>query len=279
MLHISVGKELFEDIVTTKQKIIHKEFTNYWKKELLDISIVNDKISYDIKKVERLKISNGLGEEKPTLIVSCEQIQYNAKKNTFELYLGYILERKNINLTEDYKDTLIQQLLREKEQLEDSMNRDHLTNLYNRRKMQVDLDAFVSQNNAYLLSATFIDADRFKGINDYFGHDAGDNALQYIARKLQKHAKRLNGEVYRYGGEEFILLCFMPRALLLNGLETLRNDIKDEKIPNEKRPISLTVSMGVSFWDESKNQDEFIKTADEAVYKAKANGRDRIEIQ
>jgi diguanylate cyclase (GGDEF)-like protein len=278
MLHISVGKALFEDIVTTKQKIIHKEFTNYWKKELLDVSIIDDKINYNIKKVERLKVSNGFGEEKPTLIIVCEHIQYNAQKNIFELHLGYILERKNINFTEDYKDNLIEQLLREKERLEDDMNRDHLTHVYNRRKMESDLERFIAQNNAHLLSATFVDADRFKGINDFFGHDAGDSALQYLARKLQKHAKRLNGEVYRYGGEEFILLCFIPKEMLLNGLESLRTDIKSEKLPHAKRPISLTVSMGVSFWSEIQNKTQFIKIADEGVYAAKANGRDRIEV-
>lgn len=278
MLHISVAKGQFADILTTKNKTLTKEITNYWKKELLDISLVNDKIKYNIKKINRLKISNGFGEDKPLVIIECLGLEYNAKRNHFEFKLGYIIERHNTDVSEDYKDSLIQQLLREKEILEDKMHKDHLTNLYNRRKMNEDLNSFINQNNSSLLAAVFIDADRFKGINDFFGHDAGDEALKYIANKLSKYSEVLNGEVYRYGGEEFIFLCFLAKDELMLGLDKLRIDIKSEKIENDIRPISLSVSMGVSFWSKSSSIEELIKVADNGVYKAKENGRDRIEI-
>ena len=278
MLHISVNKELFEDISTTKQKILTKEMSKHWKKELLDIKIVNDKIKYSIKSVDRLKISNGLGEDKPTLIIDCEKIEFNGKKDSFDIKLGRIIERHNSFVTEDYKDSLIEQLLREKEQLQDSMNKDHLTKVFNRRKMEEDLNAFINQRNASQLCAAFVDADRFKGINDTFGHDAGDEVLVFLANKLKHHAQLLNGEVYRYGGEEFILLCFTPKEFFINGLERLQNDIKSEKIFNVIRPISLTVSIGVSFYDEVKTKDELLKKADDGVLQAKDNGRDRIVV-
>lgn len=278
MLHISVAKDLFEDITTTKQKILSKEMTQHWKKKLLDIKIVNDKITYEIKKVNELKISNGLGEDKPIIIIECENIVYNGKKDTFDIYLGRIIERRNSFVSTDYKDNLIEQLLREKEQLQDSISKDHLTQTYNRRKMEEDLNNFINQRNANQLSASFIDADRFKDINDRFGHDVGDEALVYLARKLQHHAKLLNGEVYRYGGEEFILLCFTPKEFLLNGLARLCKDIKSEKIFNPIESISLTVSIGVSFFDEVNSKEEFLKKADEGVLKAKAQGRDQIVV-
>lgn len=278
MLHISVAKGKFDDILTTKDKSLSKEITNYWKKELLNISLVNDKIKYSIKKIDKLKISNGFGEDKPLLIIECLALEYNAKRNHFEFKLGYIIERKNTDISEDYKDSLIKELLRDKEALQEKMHKDHLTNVYNRRKMEDDLNSFINQNNSRILSAVFIDADRFKGINDFFGHAAGDEALIYISKKLQKHASMLNGEVYRYGGEEFIILCFMQEDELLHGLNKLKEDIKSEQIPNKIRAISLTVSMGVSFWSKCKSIDEFIKTADNGVYKAKENGRDRIEF-
>lgn len=278
MLHISVPKELFEDISTTKQKILTRELSKYWKKELLEIKIINDKIKYDMKTIDKLKISNGLGEEKPTLIVECDKIDYNGKKNTFDIYLGKIIERRNSFVSQDYKDNLIEQLLKEKAELQNSINKDHLTSVYNRRKMEEDLEAFSNQRNANMLSATFVDADRFKGINDTFGHDAGDDALVYLASKLQDHAKRLNGEVYRYGGEEFVLLSFTPKEFLLNALERLREDIKSEKIYNAIRPIGLTVSMGVAFFDEVKNKEELLKKADDGVLRAKENGRDQIVV-
>ncbi len=278
MYKISVNQELFKDIQFKKVHILEKAISKYWQKELLEPKIEDDKIKYSIKQINSLIISNGLGEEKPQLIVECKKVDYSFKKNIFEFYLGKILEQKNTDWTEDYKDSLIEQLLREKAELEDSMSRDHLTGVYNRRKMETDLAFFINQNNSSLLTAVFVDADRFKGINDNFGHDTGDKALVYLGKKLQHHAKLLNGEVYRYGGEEFVILCFIHKGELISKLNDLRTDIKSQRIYHPKRDISITVSMGVSFYSESKSKEEMIKKADDGVYKAKNNGRDRIEF-
>lgn len=278
MLLLLVPKDLFEDIISTKTKIVEKKVSNYWKKELLDIAIVNDVIEYKIKTIKKLRIANELGEEKPNIVVECQKVDYNVKKNIFEFYLGKIIEQRNIETKEDYKDTLIQQLLQEKEALKESMNKDHLTQVYNRRKLDEDLIAFTSQNNAKYLSAVFIDADRFKAINDNFGHDTGDRVLKAIANKIRTHANRLNGEVYRYGGEEFVMLCFLPQEQLLQGLHYLKEDIKSHKILHPQKEISVTVSMGVAFWKNYNTIEAFLKEADKGVFKAKHNGRDTIEV-
>lgn len=278
MLQILVPKDLFEDIISTKTKIIEKKVSNYWKKELLDIAIINDTIHYEIRKIKKLKIANEFGEEKPNIVVECQKVDYNVKKNIFEFYLGKIIEQRNVTVQEDYKDTLIQQLLKEKEALQESMNKDHLTQLYNRRKLDEDLLTFTAQNNAKYLSAVFIDADRFKAINDNFGHDTGDRVLKVIANKIKTHANRLNGEVYRYGGEEFVMLCFLPHEQLLQGLHYLKEDIKSHKILHPQKEINVTVSMGVAFWKNYTSVEAFLKEADKSVFKAKHNGRDTIEV-
>ena len=278
MLQILVPKDLFEDIISTKTKIIEKKVSNYWKKELLDITIINDTIQYEIKTIKKLKIANEFGEEKPNIVVECQKVDYNVKKNIFEFYLGKIIEQRNVAIQDDYKDTLIQQLLKEKEAMQESMNKDHLTQLYNRRKLDEDLITFTAQNNAKYLSAVFIDADRFKAINDNFGHDTGDRVLKVIANKIKTHANRLNGEVYRYGGEEFVMLCFLPHEQLLQGLHYLKEDIKSHKILHPQKEISVTVSMGVAFWKNYTNVEAFLKEADNGVFKAKHNGRDTIEV-
>ncbi len=90
------------------------------------------------------------------------KIDYSFKKDIFEFHLGKIQEQRNTDISEDYKDTLIEELLREKAELEDSINRDHLTGVYNRRKMENDLGMFINQNNSSQLCAIFIDVDRFK---------------------------------------------------------------------------------------------------------------------
>lgn len=278
MYKISVGKELFDDILLKKTHLLTKENSKYWKKELIEPKIVNDKISYSIKQFDKLTITNGLGKDKPLVIVECLNVDYSSSYDRFEFTLGKILEQKNTSLTEDYKDDLIEQLLREKEYLEDQMKRDHLTGVYSRKKMDEDLDSFINQKNSFLLTAIFIDADRFKGINDNFGHKAGDEVLRYLGQKLLVHAKNLNGEVYRYGGEEFIILCFIAKDRIIPKLNELKEDVKTQKVPNIKRDISVTISMGVSFFNECSSKDELLKRADLGVYKAKENGRDRVEI-
>ncbi|RXJ70295.1 hypothetical protein CRV08_01655 [Halarcobacter ebronensis] len=279
MYKISVNKETFKDILSKKITMLEKETSLYWKKELLQPIIEKDRIKYTIKQLEKIAITNGLGDDKPQIIIECKKIDYSFKSDIFEFHLGKIYEQKNTDMEEDFKDDLIIQLMREKAQLEDKMNRDHLTDVYNRRKMEADLTMFVNQNNANSLCAIFVDADRFKGINDNFGHNAGDKVLVLLGNKLKKHAKLLNGEVYRYGGEEFIILCFIKKDELLEKLNALREDIKSQRIYHPKRDIAVTVSMGISFFNECNyNKEEMIIRADKGVYKAKDNGRDRIEF-
>ncbi|WP_320033946.1 GGDEF domain-containing protein [Halarcobacter sp.] len=278
MYKISVNKELFKDILYKKATILEKETSLYWKKELLQPIIQEDRIKYTIKQLDKVTITNGLGEDKPQLIIECKKIDYSFKNDIFEFHFGKILEQKNTDIQEDYKDNLIEQLMREKALLEDKMHRDHLTDVYNRRKMEADLNIYINQNNSRDLCAVFVDADRFKGINDNFGHDTGDKVLSLLGEKLKKHAINLNGQVYRYGGEEFIILCFTNKDNLIHKLNDLREDIKSQRIYHLKKDISITVSMGISFYKDCKSKDEMIKKADNNVYKAKANGRDRIEF-
>ncbi|MCP4969883.1 MAG: GGDEF domain-containing protein [Arcobacter sp.] len=278
MYKISIDKNLFQNIQFKKTNILEKKTTKYWQKELLEPKIVDDKIRYSIKQVDKLILTNGLGEDKPQLTIECDKIDYSSQKDIFEFHLGKIIEQKNTDLEDNYKDNLIEELLRQKAQLEDTMNRDHLTGVYNRRKMESDLNMFANQNNSSFLCAIFVDADRFKGINDNFGHDVGDRTLVYLGQKLQKHVSLLNGEVYRYGGEEFIILCFISKSEIINKLDDLRKDIKSQRIYHSTKDISITVSMGVSFYSESSSKEEMIKKADNGVYKAKNNGRDRIEF-
>ncbi len=278
MYKISVNKKLFQSIKFKQTTILEKDVSLYWKKELLEPKIEKDRIKYGIKKIDTLIITNGLGAKNPQLTIECKKIDYSVQKNIFEFHLGKIIEQKNTDLEENYKDTLIEELLREKAELEDSMNRDYLTGIYNRKKMQSDLNMFSKQNNSLMLSAIFIDVDRFKEIHDNFGQDAGDRTLIYLAQILQHHAQLLGGEVYRYSGEEFIILCFTLKDEIIKKLNALREDVKSQKIYHSKKDISITISMGVAFYNECSSKEELIQKADKGVYIAKDNGRDRIEF-
>lgn len=117
MYKLSISKELFEDILLKNIIIIEKEATKYWKKEFLEPKIIEDSIFYDIKNIEKIVFVNTFGEEKPQIIVECKKIEYLKDKNLFKIYLGKVLEQKNIDLFKDEKDILIKKLLDEKQEL------------------------------------------------------------------------------------------------------------------------------------------------------------------
>lgn len=121
MYKLSINKDLFENILLKKTLILEKENTNYWKKELLEPVILDDKLTYLIRQFEKIILTNGLGNDKPQMTVECKKVDYSIEKGCFEFYLGKILEQKNINNEEDEKDKIIKQLLEEKRELENKL--------------------------------------------------------------------------------------------------------------------------------------------------------------
>ena len=118
MYKFSINKDLFDNILLKKIRILEKENTNYWKKELLEPIIIDDKLTYKIKQFEKVILTNGLGKDKPQITIECLRVDYSLENNYFEFYLGKILEKKNTTINETQKDVLIEQLLKEKEELE-----------------------------------------------------------------------------------------------------------------------------------------------------------------
>jgi diguanylate cyclase (GGDEF)-like protein/PAS domain S-box-containing protein len=128
------------------------------------------------------------------------------------------------------------------------------------------------------LSVMIMDIDHFKNINDTHGHAVGDLALCEIVARI-KNSVRTVDIVARYGGEEFVVL--MPETGLNEAYqiaERVRRSVADYPIENHDAIISATISLGVAeIGKNTKSLDELIKNADEALYKAKANGRNRVE--
>ena len=118
MYKLSINKDLFDSILLKKIKLLEKENTNYWKKELLEPIIIDDKLTYRIKQFEKIDLTNGLGKDKPQMTIECLRVDYSLENTCFEFYLGKILEKKNTTISETQKDVLIEQLLKEKEELE-----------------------------------------------------------------------------------------------------------------------------------------------------------------
>lgn len=157
---------------------------------------------------------------------------------------------------------------------------DCLTEMPNRRAMERDLMQAEARAQRYGESYTvaLIDIDYFKAYNDYYGHLAGDEALQQVAAVLKDKA-RTSDKVFRYGGEEF--LYFMPVSHLKEAYvaaERLREALEAMDYEHVKNPCrKLTISIGVAMGTDGQWQ-ETLKRADEALYQAKEQGRNRVCI-
>ena len=155
-------------------------------------------------------------------------------------------------------------------------NHDFLTGLYNRRYFFGHIDDFLHNNNQYAIA--MLDIDHFKNINDTFGHDAGDTVLKHLATILKNNTKG-SDIVARFGGEEFcIALSNIDEKSAIGFFIKLKNIISKEKVIFKNSTIKYTVSIGVTTKDKKENIEKLIQEADKALYRAKENGRDKVEI-
>ena len=160
---------------------------------------------------------------------------------------------------------------------------DHLTNLYNHRyfKEQLSRELNRARRHQSVLAMLMIDIDHFKVYNDTFGHQAGDFVLMKVAQMLQENT-RSTDIVARYGGEEFVIICVeLGREAAVHIAEKLCQIIseapfhKEEMMPHGK----VTVSIGVAAFPENgATAEALIRNADSALYSAKDNGRNRVEV-
>ncbi|UZE12082.1 diguanylate cyclase [Pseudomonas sp. B21-053] len=176
-----------------------------------------------------------------------------------------------------------QEALGYREHLEEQRQKaliDPLTGLPNRAAWSERLEHEIAewQQHGNTLMLAMLDLDHFKRINDNYGHLAGDKVLKIIASVLRK---RLRGSdfIARFGGEEFVLL--MPATVPAVGaklLETLRASIEACPFHFKGERVTVTISMGLAAFKPGEHSDMVLKRADQALYRAKNAGRNRIEL-
>ena len=160
-------------------------------------------------------------------------------------------------------------------------NHDGLTTLWNRSAILALLRSELSrsQRNGTPVSLLLCDIDHFKLINDTHGHGVGDEVLQEVSTRLLD-AVRTHDAVGRYGGEEFlILLSGCDSKNLKDRAEHVRRRISGSPFPTTAGPLEVSISAGgitVELWDQRIPIERLLKQADEALYGAKAAGRDRV---
>jgi len=176
---------------------------------------------------------------------------------------------------------LIKKLEATHKELELLASIDPMTKLYNRRYFQTTAENILdlAKRDDKHLSILMLDIDKFKRINDTYGHPVGDQVIIHLANKLIQH-QRKSDVICRFGGEEFLIL--LPNTSIDGAKivsEKIRSDIEQSDITLEDgSKLNFTVSIGVAIID-TKNDDNIeisIQKADNALYKAKESGRNRV---
>ncbi len=152
---------------------------------------------------------------------------------------------------------------------------DPLTGAFNRRQMDLSLADAIERNRrtGAPVSVLMLDIDHFKKVNDDFGHRVGDVVLKGLVALIKNRSRKLD-RLFRTGGEEFLLLLPDTRAgAAVKQAEALRKLVAESKLI-EQRPV--TISIGVAEYWPDQSQETWIETADEALYQAKNQGRNRV---
>ena len=155
---------------------------------------------------------------------------------------------------------------------------DPLTSVGNRKALDhaLNRETALVERHGHELTMLMIDIDLFKGINDGFGHAAGDQALRHVTKMISS-VIRQSDQVFRYGGEEFVVLLNNTDLIQANDLaERIRKAIEQTEISYGNLRFRLTVSIGVAAYNSSRGIEHLFNTADKALYTAKDNGRNRV---
>lgn len=199
-------------------------------------------------------------------------------KDLVRLKESHLLAEQFDLLQNQYRELELQhRLLQEKNAI------DFLTGLRNRQFFDERFSAEMARSarESTPISLLLIDIDHFKDVNDRYGHRVGDEVLKSVAKRFYYVLKRPSDAICRYGGEEFaIILPNTHGQGALHIAELILNNIRSKPVTTAQGEIHCTVSIGIASTVHSYQQNEgrLIEDADKALYRAKQNGRDRIEL-
>ncbi len=158
---------------------------------------------------------------------------------------------------------------------------DPLTGLLNRRGLEAELPKLLALARRYQapVSVVMLDIDRFKRVNDTYGHPVGDEVLRRLGRILEASVRKEDLAV-RYGGEEFLLILFgAGREAAKDVVERVRERFRTERVPPVPHPLTLSAGIAGGEVPEGKEVlEEWVLKADYALLRAKEAGRDRVTL-
>lgn len=167
----------------------------------------------------------------------------------------------------------------EKDRLAVQAYTDPLTGIRNRRQLDEDLQALLApagNGHGPAMTLTLIDIDHFKRVNDTFGHATGDAFLRRLTAVIERELD-MRHRLYRYGGEEFVVLSLVEPAAAVTALDRVREVVAGSRLIRE-REEPITISMGLAAYHPGMDATGWIGAADLAMYESKANGRNRLTV-
>lgn len=187
-----------------------------------------------------------------------------------------LLKKQNAQLQQRLAD--IEQL---KNRIREQSIRDPLTNLYNRRFLNefMERELALARRNQKPLAVVMLDLDHFKQLNDQFGHQTGDKVIEMVAKHLLRESRRTD-VLFRYGGEEFLVILPNTNANQAQHLaENWRLHVEQAQVFAKHQAVNITLSAGISVYPEhGTTAFNLIQAADEALYQAKAAGRNQVVL-
>lgn len=165
-------------------------------------------------------------------------------------------------------------------ELEESVFRDALTGVGNRKLLEIKIDSALREYRGHRIpfGLLFLDIDHFKAVNDAYGHKEGDKVLQNTAKNLTEHLRGTD-VCGRWGGEEFIALVYDVDAKRLTWItEKLRAMIASSTVTLDMREVSVTASIGATLVRDEDTRDVLVERADHLMYQSKQNGRNRVTV-
>jgi len=252
------------------------------------------KLIFKDKKVYFEKLTSKKGKTFAAYIV----LKQNGKWWNFDLSFPkkevpekYIQASKNLLEVKDAANNKkLEELKKENEKLKEERRllknaaiKDELTRAYNRKALEEDIKKLEKYKTAYM-SIAFFDGDKFKNVNDTYGHNAGDEVLRKISDIVHSKIREFNikGRFYRYGGEEFLMIAVNANYdKYYQFLDNIRITLEKYQFNIDSNKFSVTMSIGYTppqMVAQCETIQKAIKKADEAVYQAKEQGRNRIVV-
>lgn len=251
--------------------------------------------------VEALLLSMALAERINRARIERSNAQasalYYEKENRLSQEREYLAQQRTLAIEREAKENLelrvneqtreiklaMDALSQANQELQKMSQTDALTSLANRRcfdkKFATALEHAIFKQSP--IAIIMVDIDYFKNVNDTYGHQAGDECLRQISTTLQKYAKSESDLCARYGGEEFCLVLPDKNTTEAQSIaEAIRLEIESQKVHYSDKSLSFTVSLGLHVQIPTPNShpETLLKIADDALYKAKANGRNRTVV-